>query len=70
VWLNAADRNEVTAAAHRIDLALGHDPLSAGESRDRGFRILYDGPLAAIYKIDSHGRRVIIVTVGPPLRAP
>ena len=32
VWLNAADRNEVTAAAHRIEITLGRDPSTAGES--------------------------------------
>jgi plasmid stabilization system protein ParE len=63
VWLNAADRNEVTAAAHRVEQLLRRDPLTAGESRTGRLRLVFDGPIAVLYHVDPQARRVAIISV-------
>jgi hypothetical protein len=65
VWLTAPDRNEVTAAAHRIEVILRRDPLGIGESRGGDFRIVFDQPISLLYQVDPVRREVRIITVGP-----
>lgn len=62
-WLNAdsTTRSMITAATNRIDIGLLRNPQNVGESRPGGRRILFELPLAAVYRIDSDGNTVIVV---------
>jgi hypothetical protein len=66
LWTSSNDRAGITAAARRIEQRLRLNPLTQGEARDDfDFRILFDGPLGAVYRIGMPGRVVVIVSVGP-----
>lgn len=65
IWLAAANRRAVTAAAHQIDVLLRDDPSAQGESRSRSRRILIVKPLVVMYKIIESQRRVIVFSVRP-----
>jgi hypothetical protein len=54
-------RNTVT----RIELELQKIPHEAGESRDRGRRVLFKFPLLVWYRIYERLRQVIITDVRP-----
>ena len=64
LWTNATNRGAVTAAADEIDRLLARDPLGVGESRDGGNRILFEPPLAVLYRVDGRRRRVVVVAAG------
>lgn len=51
IWINSADRNAITTAAHRIDQQLQSDPLMVGKARKNGRRMLFASPLVVIYRI-------------------
>jgi hypothetical protein len=51
LWLNATDRGAITKAPHAIDQRLRDDPLDDGESRPGGRRILFETPLAVLYRV-------------------
>jgi hypothetical protein len=63
-WNTSPDRAGVTAASNRIDRLLATDPLTAGESRDGEDRIVFDAPLAVIFRVDRAARMVFVLTVG------
>jgi hypothetical protein len=63
IWMQAADRAVVTAAAEAIDRRLAASPETEGESREDGLRILFDAPLAATYEVDSRTREVRVAHV-------
>lgn len=63
IWLNAADRAAVTAAAHQIDQKLRRDPENEGESRDKGRRIQLVAPLGVLYRVAPDDRLVNVVAV-------
>ncbi len=63
LWLESAHRAELTEAATRIDAQLRGDPLSAGESRQENFRILFDGPLAVRFEVREPDQTVIVFDV-------
>ena len=63
LWLHADDKASVPAAANRIDAALRRDPLSVGESRDRGRRVHFDLPLGVLFTVDAMDRTVFIIQV-------
>jgi hypothetical protein len=65
VWTMAGDRTAVAFAALRIEQRLGLDPLTQGEARDDfDIRILFDGPLGVMYRVDVFARTVVVVPVG------
>ena len=64
LWTNATDRNAIAAAADLIDKMLQHDPLGEGESRAGADRLLFLGPLAALYSVDQGDRTVHVRAVG------
>jgi hypothetical protein len=70
VWLNAVDPNAVTAAINEIEAQLRRDPLTAGESRPRQFRLVIEGPIGVLYKVDPQKQRVIVISVGPSNPSP
>jgi hypothetical protein len=49
IWLAAEDRNLVSRVAREIDRQIEVAPLSAGESRPDGYRIVIVAPLGVIY---------------------
>jgi hypothetical protein len=63
VWLDAPDRNTVTAAANEVDRVLAADPAGVGESRAAGLRVLIVEPLIVGYMGDEDARRVIVFSV-------
>ena len=50
VWLDAPERNAVTAAANEVDRLLATDPAGQGESRAGGLRVLIVEPLLVGYR--------------------
>ena len=51
IWLNAPDRDMVRSSAFEIDRLLAADPISSGESRPAGQRILHVLPLGIRYMV-------------------
>jgi hypothetical protein len=68
VWMTAADRAAVTAAVHRIDRQLQRDPSACGESRGRTNRLVFDGPVGVLFRVDAPNR-VVVLAVGPSGRS-
>ena len=54
LWTEAdsTERLVINAAAQEIDARLGADPLGQGESRSKGRRLMFVGPLAVMFEID------------------
>ena len=63
IWTQCTKRNVITESAHVIDKTLGANPEEAGESREGGFRILFESPLGVIYTVSADDRRVDVVAV-------
>jgi hypothetical protein len=63
IWMAAADRPLITAAARDVDQRLRVDPESAGESREQRRRILIAGPLAITFEISAEDRLVKVLDV-------
>ncbi|HET6575498.1 MAG TPA: hypothetical protein VFG68_17985 [Fimbriiglobus sp.] len=70
VWLDATDRNAVTAASNRIDQRLAADPVSEGESRSADERITFDPPLRVVFRVAAATRDVFVLSVGRSGRRP
>ena len=62
IWLQAEDRNAITAASHRIEQELQHHADQKGEDF-YGDRILQDGPLAVVYELRPDDLLVRIMQV-------
>jgi hypothetical protein len=60
VWLDAPDRNAVTAATNEVDRLLATDPARQGESRAGGLRVLIVEPLIVGYMVNDDDRRVVV----------
>lgn len=63
IWLAAADRAAVAAAANEIESALGTDPASFGESRDARTRVAVVPPIAVHFEVSEPDRLVSVLTV-------
>jgi hypothetical protein len=63
LWLEAADRQAVTAAADEIDPALREDPILRGETLVATFRILVIEPLQVVYRVRDADRTVQILSL-------
>jgi hypothetical protein len=63
IWVDAADRGAVTAASHLIEQQLGRDPMNLGESRSGNARVVFEPPLAVVYRVNNSRRRVTVVSV-------
>ncbi|HEY1376740.1 MAG TPA: hypothetical protein VGF55_08090 [Gemmataceae bacterium] len=70
LWDRAANPNAVAAASDRINELLTRDPLNQGESRSGDYRLMFEGPLAAYFRVNAAGRRVIVLSVGPSNPSP
>jgi plasmid stabilization system protein ParE len=62
LWLNAADRNAVSAAQHQIDQLLRIDPDTQG-SPYFGDRVLIVSPLRAVFSINVMDMQVVVEMV-------
>lgn len=60
IWVNVADRQEITDAANLIERIVKHDPLNAGEAREGNTRILVVQPLAVLYDVIVDDCRVVV----------
>ena len=63
VWLNATNRDQVTAAANEIDIRLRANPENEGESRTRQRRILLVPPLGVTFEVHRDDALVRILEV-------
>lgn len=63
IWLDAADRNDVTTASEEIEAALAMRPDEIGESRPLDCRIAFVLPLALTFRVMVANRLVEVVSV-------
>ncbi|MBL8794175.1 MAG: hypothetical protein JNM56_09735 [Planctomycetia bacterium] len=63
LWLDAADRNAISRAAHAIDRQLQQDAHLKGESRHGGRRILNELPLVVSFRADPTAAVVLVSQV-------
>jgi len=63
LWLNAADRNAVAAAAHAIDQELCGDAPEKGTDLSEGLRSICAPPLKAIFTVREDDRIVEVLRV-------
>jgi hypothetical protein len=61
VWLAAPDRTAVALSAHQLDVTLGDDPLSFGESRRSSVhRVGFDPPLGIEFEVIEDDKKVLV----------
>ncbi|MBI1831026.1 MAG: hypothetical protein HYR84_06200 [Planctomycetes bacterium] len=60
IWVNAANRQDISDAANLIERVLRNDPLNAGEAREGNTRILIIQPLAVLYDVIVDDCRVVV----------
>lgn len=63
IWLDAADRDLITASALDIDARLAVGPENEGESRGQNLRILIARPLVVTFAVVSADRLVRVLDV-------
>jgi mRNA-degrading endonuclease RelE of RelBE toxin-antitoxin system len=63
LWLDAETREAVSSAGTKIDAALSIRPTDVGESRSGNIRILFELPLAVIYRVDFVERKVLVARI-------
>ena len=61
IWNVSRDREAVSVDSYRIDQALAADPANQGEERPPDRRIMFESPLAVIYRIDHSKNRVVVI---------
>jgi hypothetical protein len=61
VWLNASNREHVSAAAYEIDIRLRTNPEIEGESRSEERRILLVPPLGVTFEVQPGDRLVRVL---------
>ena len=60
IWIDAADRNQVSKAADAVEQELRRDPLTVGESRGHVTRIATESPLTILFDVFVEDRKVIV----------
>jgi plasmid stabilization system protein ParE len=63
IWIDAQDRQAVSAAANEIDRLLRVDPQSIGESRSGSERVLIVEPLVVAFEVEEDDRRVSVLSL-------
>jgi hypothetical protein len=63
LWLDVERREAVSTSGATIDKTLSDRPSEVGESRSDDMRILFEAPLAALYRINLTKHRVDVVSV-------
>jgi hypothetical protein len=64
IWIQAANRQAITAAQARIDRLLAVDPLGHGVAVSEGLYALEVHPLRALFEIAEAEKSVTVVSVG------
>ena len=62
LWIRATDRQAVSDAADRIDVALSRDPETKGTPLGNFF-VREDDPLSVLYQVDPGDRMVRVIGV-------
>ena len=63
IWLDAPDRQAVTAATHRIDRELAEDAPTKGTEVSEGLRELIVPPLKVLFTASEADRLVVVAKV-------
>jgi len=65
LWVQAESSSQqaITAATHQLDQQLRTDPDNVGESRAEDRRILFEAPLAVVFRVLPDDVRVEILHV-------
>jgi len=63
VWLNASDRNAVSAATFAIDRELAQDATQKGLEVSEGLRAFYEPPLRVLFAVREEDRIVEVLRV-------
>lgn len=63
LWESSRDRAALTAAADNIERVLQSYPDRAGEERDYGDRVLFEGPLGVVFRPLIEDRMVQVLSV-------
>jgi hypothetical protein len=63
LWLDAANKREITSAADLIDRILLRSPLTAGESREGNSRLLIVPPLSVVFDVYPDDRLVDVLYI-------
>jgi len=61
MWLNAANRDVVAAAANEIDRLLGTNPAEQGESRSGATRVTFVYPVGVFFDVQEEDRIVSVL---------
>jgi hypothetical protein len=65
LWISAADKHAIAAAANEIDVRLRLAPHSVGESRSGTIRVWFAGPIGVTYEIVQDDYLVRVLDVWP-----
>jgi hypothetical protein len=63
LWLDSPSRQQITAAADRIDAELLNDAHLKGEALAAGGKLLACPPLVARFRIDEGDRKVFVESI-------
>jgi hypothetical protein len=63
LWINARDRNAITAAAHLVDVELSQDAAVKGVDVAEGLRAFFSPPLRVLFAVDDGDRTVEVMRV-------
>jgi plasmid stabilization system protein ParE len=63
IWLDAHDRNAITAAANEIDVHFSRDASAKGVELHEGLRALFVPPLKAIFAVSEDDAVVEVLRV-------
>ena len=63
LWLDAENRNAVTAASNEIDRLLAVDADSVGNDESEGLRRLVVHPLSALFSVEKDDLKVAVVSI-------
>ena len=63
IWREADDKEGIENTAVRINTELTYQPLSAGESRDNGRRVLFKFPLIVWFRVLAERQEVRVLHV-------
>jgi hypothetical protein len=63
LWLQETNRQGLTEAANSIDQRLELSPLDCGEIRPNGVGVMFEAPLAVLFRVDEQKHLVFVLSV-------
>jgi len=63
VWIASSRRAAITRASAELDRRLAENAANEGESRPNGRRIIFQPPLAAIFRVEVETSIVVVTQV-------